>query len=264
MQIDPDGAEVPVARGERAGGGDVVPKTRTDVAIHLEGVSKTYGEGEVAVHAVRDTDLQVAAGEFVVILGPSGSGKTTLLDLIGGIEPPDLGSIVVDGQAVAGLDEHGRSAFRRDSVGFVFQFFNLIPTLTARENVELVLELAGRGDPAAADGALAAVGLADRANRFPSQLSGGEQQRVAIARAVAKDVPILLCDEPTGALDLDSGRRVLSLLRQVSSGGRRTLLAVTHNSAIARAADRVVRMRDGMLVGDERVERPIDPRELDW
>ncbi|HZD72026.1 MAG TPA: ABC transporter ATP-binding protein [Actinomycetes bacterium] len=237
----------------------------TDVAIRLEGVSKTYGEGDVAVHALRGIDVDIRRGEFVVILGPSGSGKTTLLNVIGGIEPASSGLVVVDGRSLGELDERGRTAFRRRRVGFVFQFFNLIPTLTARENVELVLELTGRAvDPAALEEVLGEVGLAERADHFPAQLSGGEQQRVAIARAIAKDPAILLCDEPTGAVDLDAGRRVLALLRKVSTGRRRTVLLVTHNSAIAGIADRVVRMRSGELVSDERVERPIDPEELQW
>jgi putative ABC transport system ATP-binding protein len=242
-----------------------VTKTRTDAAIELEGVRKTYGRGDVAVHAVRGVDLRIPPGEFVVILGPSGSGKTTLLNLAGGIEPATEGRIVVDGQDLADLDERGRTRFRGERVGFVFQFFNLIPTLTAKENVELVLELTGRSlGEAAVESVLREVGLEDRADRFPAQLSGGEQQRVAIARAIAKDPPILFCDEPTGALDLDTGRRIIGLLRTVLGTGRRTLLLVTHNSAIAKVADRVLRMRSGELVSDERVAHPIAPDELEW
>ena len=237
----------------------------TDVAIRLQGVRKTYGEGDVAVHALRGIDVDVRRGEFVVILGPSGSGKTTLLNVVGGIEPASSGRVVVDGRDLEDLDERGRTAFRRRRVGFVFQFFNLIPTLTARENVELVLELTGRAvDPAALEEVLGEVGLAARAGHFPAQLSGGEQQRVAIARAIAKDPPLLLCDEPTGAVDLDAGRKILALLRGLSAGPRRTVLLVTHNAAIARIADRVLRMRSGGLVSDERVERPLDPEELQW
>jgi putative ABC transport system ATP-binding protein len=233
------------------------------IAIRLEGVSKTYGEGEVAVHAVRDVDLDIEAGRFVVILGPSGSGKTTLLDVMGGIERASAGRVVIDGHDIGELDQRGLTAFRRDRVGFVFQFFNLIPTLTARENIELVLELTGReADDLPA--LLEEVGLGDRADHFPNQLSGGEQQRVAIARAIAKDPPILFCDEPTGALDLDTGRHILSLLRRVASGGRRTVMLVTHNGAIARSADRVLRMRSGELVSDEAVDAPVDPEDLEW
>jgi putative ABC transport system ATP-binding protein len=240
-----------------------VTDVTTRGAIHLERVSKTYGEGAVAVHAVREVDLEIEPGRFVVILGPSGSGKTTLLDVMGGIEPATSGSVVVDGQDIGRLDDHELTAFRRDRVGFVFQFFNLIPTLTARENIELVLELTGRevGDLASL---LAEVGLGDRADHFPSQLSGGEQQRVAIARAIAKDPPILFCDEPTGALDLETGRHILGLLRRVASGGRRTVMLVTHNAAIARSADRVLRMRSGELVSDEIVTAPVDPEDLEW
>lgn len=232
--------------------------------IALEKASKTFGEGEIAVRALRSIDLVVGRGEFVVVLGPSGSGKTTLLNVIGGIEPATSGRVVVDGADIGELDARGRTVYRRDHVGFVFQFFNLIPTLTARENVDLVLELTGRRDDRRTDLVLEEVELTDRRNRFPATLSGGEQQRVAIARALAKDPPILLCDEPTGALDLETGRRVLSLLRRVSGGGRRTVVLVTHNSAIARMADRVVRMRSGTIVEDSPVEGPVDPEELRW
>ncbi len=233
-------------------------------AIDLEGVRKTYGEGAVAVEALRGINVRIERGQFVAVLGPSGSGKTTLLNVVGGIEPVTDGRITVDGADVAAMNERERTAFRQ-RVGYVFQFFNLIPTLTALENVELVLELTGRpADPAAIRALLAEVGLEDRGDHFPAQLSGGEQQRVAIARALAKDPSILFCDEPTGALDLDTGRLIIGLLREVSSGGRRTVMLVTHNSAIARTADRILRMRSGELVADERVQRPIPPDELEW
>ena len=231
--------------------------------IRLEGVTKTYGRGEVAVHALRGVDLTVPAGQFVVVLGPSGSGKTTLLDLLGGIESPTSGQVEVAGRSLSGLDDHGLTDFRRETVGFVFQFFNLIPTLTAMENVELVAELIGSGRDAAA-AALEAVGLAGREDHFPSALSGGEQQRVAIARALVKDPRLILADEPTGSLDLETGRQVLGVLHALATSGGRTVVLVTHNSAIARIADRVVRVRSGEIVEDVVQAAPIRPEEVTW
>jgi putative ABC transport system ATP-binding protein len=230
--------------------------------IALRGVRKTYGEGEVAVHAIRGIDLQVWPEEFVVLLGPSGSGKTTLLNLIGGIEPPSEGEIEVAGNDVSALDEEGRTRFRRETVGFIFQFFNLIPTLTARENVELVAELGDGADRSAE--MLERVGLGDRMDHFPAQLSGGEQQRVAVARALAGGPRLLLGDEPTGALDLETGRTVLALLHELSHEMHQTVLLVTHNASIGRMADRVLRMRDGGIVSDRRNERPASATELEW
>jgi putative ABC transport system ATP-binding protein len=231
-------------------------------AIALRAVGKTYGQGEVQVHALRDVDLDIWPEEFVVLLGPSGSGKTTLLNLIGGIEPPSRGEIVVGGHDVSALDEEGRTRFRRETVGFIFQFFNLIPTLTALENVELVAEL-GNGAGSATE-MLERVGLGDRLDHFPAQLSGGEQQRVAVARALAGGPRVLLGDEPTGALDLETGRTVLSLLHQLSHELSQTVLLVTHNASIGRMADRVLRMRDGAIVSDQRNERPAPAEELEW
>jgi len=234
----------------------------SDPVVGLRGVRKAYGEGEVAVQALRGVDLEIRSEEFVVLLGPSGSGKTTLLNLIGGIEPASEGEIVVGGSDVSELGEEGRTRFRRETVGFVFQFFNLIPTLTALENVELVAEL---GDGAArAPEMLERVGLGDRMDHFPAQLSGGEQQRVAVARALAGGPRLLLGDEPTGALDLETGRTVLGLLHELSHELHQTVLLVTHNAAIARMADRVVRMRDGRIVGDERNESPLAAERLEW
>jgi len=232
--------------------------------IRVSRVEKTYGSGDVAVHALRGLSVDIGSGEFVVVLGPSGSGKTTLMDLVGGIERPTGGTIEVAGQALAGLDDAALTEFRRRNIGFVFQFFNLIPTLTALENVQLVAELAGFADTGAALAALTAVGLADRADRFPAALSGGEQQRVAIARAVVKDPPILLCDEPTGSLDLETGRTVLSALRSGGSTTGRTVLLVTHNSAIAAIADRVIQLRSGTIAQDRRVAAPADPASVTW
>jgi putative ABC transport system ATP-binding protein len=231
-------------------------------AIGLREVRKTYGEGKVAVHALQGIDLQIWPEEFVVLLGPSGSGKTTLLNLIGGIEPASSGDIEVSGQDVTALDEEGRTKFRRETVGFIFQFFNLIPTLTALENVELVAEL-GRGADRSAE-MLERVGLGDRMDHFPAQLSGGEQQRVAVARALAGGPRVLLGDEPTGALDLETGRTVLSLLHQLSHELSQTVLLVTHNASIGRMADRVLRMRDGEIVSDERNGSPAAAEALEW
>ena len=217
--------------------------------IELDGAAKVYA-GAVPTPALRPTDLRVGRGELVVILGPSGSGKSTLLNLIGGLDRPSAGRVRVDGVDLAALPPPRLADFRRDHVGFVFQFYNLLPSLTARENVELAAELSGRR--AAVDGALAAVGLAARAGHFPGQLSGGEQQRVAIARALVKDPPLLLCDEPTGALDEGTGSAVLALLEGLVREGGKTVLLVTHNAALAERATRVVRLRDGALVADER------------
>ncbi len=238
------------------------PDPKSEPVVVLRGVRKTYGTGEVAVHALRGVDLEIRPEEFVVVLGPSGSGKTTLLNLIGGIEPASEGEIEVDGDDVTELDEEGRTRFRRETVGFIFQFFNLIPTLTALENVELVAEL---GDAAErAPEMLERVGLGDRMDHFPAQLSGGEQQRVAVARALAGGPRVLLGDEPTGALDLDTGRTVLALLHELSHELHQTVLLVTHNASIGRMADRVLRMRDGRIVGDERNETPAAAERLEW
>ncbi len=233
-------------------------------AVAVGGLTKSYGSAETLVRAVRAVDFEIDPGEFVVLLGPSGSGKTTMLNLIGAIEEPTSGSIRVDDVEVANLDLNGQTEFRRDKVGFIFQFYNLVPTLTALENVQLVAELATRdGAEDRSRSRLGEVGLGDRVDHFPGQMSGGEQQRVAIARALVKDPPVLLCDEPTGSLDLETGRQVLALLREVCDQGR-TVVTVTHNSTIAEMADRVMRLRDGALVGVERQDAPKLPDELEW
>ena len=233
-------------------------------AVALQGVSKRYGTGAAAVDALAGVDLEVWPGEFVVFLGPSGSGKTTLLNLVGGIESPSTGSVRVGGADLAGLDADGRAAYRRERVGFVFQFFNLVPTLTALENVQLLAEVTGGDAERRSRDALARVGLADVVDRFPGELSGGQQQRVAIARALVKEPPLLLCDEPTGSLDLDTGRQVLGVLRELAREGHHTVLLVTHNSAIARMADRVVRVRSGRIAASERVGEPVEAGALEW
>ncbi len=233
-------------------------------AVALVSCAKRYGSGEVAVDALRGATLHVAPGEFVVILGPSGSEKTPLLNVIGGIEEATSGQVLVAGTDIAHLSGDDLTAYRRDRVGFVFQFFNLVPTLTALENVQLLAEVTGRDAEPRSRAALARVGLADVADRVPGQLSGGQQQRVAIARALVKEPPLVLCDEPTGSLDLDTGRQVLAVLRDLAREGHHTVLLVTHNSAIARMADRVVRLHSGAIASDERVAHPVEAAELEW
>jgi putative ABC transport system ATP-binding protein len=236
----------------------------TETVAALAGVDKTYGEGETAVAALQQVDVILRSGELVVVLGPSGSGKTTLLNVIGGIEPPTAGKVTLGGRRIDGLGSEDLTEIRRSAVGFVFQFFNLIPTLTARENVSLLAELTGHNGEGRVDEVLAAVGLTERADHFPGQLSGGQQQRVAIARALVKGPPLLLCDEPTGALDLDTGRSVLELLQTRSRDAGETVMIVTHNSAIARMADRVVTMRSGRMVEDLHNPAPIDASDVEW
>jgi putative ABC transport system ATP-binding protein len=234
-------------------------------AARLLDVSKVYGHGEVAVHALREVTLDISPGSFVVFLGPSGSGKTTLLNVLGGMESVSGGRITVAGEEITGYGAAQLSEYRRRRVGFVFQFFNLIPTLTAIENVELIAELTQHGrDHGQSAELLAAMGLEGRMDHFPSALSGGEQQRIAVARALAKKPDMLLCDEPTGALDLATGRGVLALLRDANLQRGVTVLVVSHNAAIARMADRVIRMRSGQVVDDVRNASPAAARELDW
>jgi putative ABC transport system ATP-binding protein len=230
--------------------------------VRLEHVSKVYPMGEVEVSALRDITLSVQAGTFMVILGPSGSGKTTVLNLVGGIDTPSSGRVVVDGVDIASYNDADLTAYRRDKIGFVFQFFNLVPTLTARENVDLAAELVAR--PRDVDQVLDAVGLQERADHFPGELSGGEQQRVAIARALVKNPPVLLCDEPTGELDFETGRRIIQLLRQINRQEQRTVLMVTHNTALAAAADWVVRLRSGQVDSCTPNPSPVDPAALRW
>ena len=233
-------------------------------ALRLEAVGRTYDFGPTTVDALKGVDLSVWPGEFIVLLGPSGSGKTTLLNLVGGIEEPTCGRILVSGKDIATLNARQRTAFRRDQVGFVFQYFNLVPTLTALENVEIIAELAGEDVARRSREALAKVGLADLADRFPGQMSGGQQQRVAIARAIVKEPPLLLCDEPTGSLDLATGRQILAVLRELAREAHRTVVLVTHNSAIAEMADRVVWLHSGTVARQERVAAPAQAQDLDW
>jgi len=234
------------------------------MTIKMTDVWKTFGEGHTAVDALRDMNLVGTQGEFTVILGPSGSGKTTLLNLVGAIDDPTRGELLVNGHNLSALDVDQKVKFRRESVGFVFQFFNLIPTLTAAENVELVADLTLPNGAERAAVVLEQVGLGDRLHHFPGELSGGEQQRVALARALVKQPPILLCDEPTGELDFETGRMILSLLRRVSRETNQTVLLVTHNAAIGDMADRVLRLRSGVIVDDVSNSSPVDAEALTW
>ncbi len=239
------------------------PSVRVGQGIRLHGVTKTYGEGDALVHALRGVDLEIEPGELVVVLGPSGSGKTTMVNIIGGIEGATDGTVEVAGEEISGRRPADLSDFRRQHVGFVFQFFNLIPTLTARENVEVLVELTGRGAKERVPGLLADVGLSDRADHFPAQLSGGQQQRVALARALATDPDILLADEPTGALDTVTGRQILALLQRLNTQGR-TVLIVTHNASVAQIADRVVTVVDGRVESVRRNAEPVAAADVSW
>lgn len=235
--------------------------------FHARGLAKIYQMGEVPVHALRNVDLNLYAGEFVVILGPSGSGKSTLLNILGGLDAPTHGTVRFRDHTLTAADERALTQYRREHVGFVFQFYNLIPSLTAYENVALVTSLAAEthGQATADPGeVLTLVGLGARQDSFPSQLSGGEQQRVAIARAVAKRPDVLLCDEPTGALDIETGKLVLKALRDANREFGTLTVVITHNAGVAKMADRVLRLRDGAIVDDERIAAPIDPESLVW
>ena len=226
------------------------------------GLSKIYRMGEVEVHALRSVDLELYRGELVVLLGASGSGKSTLLNILGGLDVPTSGKVFYRDHNLTIDDDSELTRYRREHVGFVFQFYNLIPSLTAYENVELVTDIAS--DPMRPDEALQLVGLGDRMNHFPAQLSGGEQQRVAIARAVAKRPEVLLCDEPTGALDYATGKLVLEVIKRINEELGTTTAIITHNAAIADMADRVLRMRSGEIAEEHRNERRKSPADLSW
>jgi len=239
------------------------PRGREAAAVLVaRGLTKIYRMGATEVHALRGVDLTVNAGEFVVLLGPSGSGKSTLLNILGGLDAPTSGDVRFLGHELTGADEAELTRYRREHVGFVFQFYNLIPSLTARENVALVTDIAER--PMAPEEALARVGLTERLDHFPSQLSGGEQQRVAIARAIVKRPDVLLCDEPTGALDYETGKLVLEVIAKVNIELGTTAMVITHNAAIAGMADRVLRLGNGRIVGETRPERKLTPAEISW
>jgi len=226
------------------------------------GLAKSYGEGPSAVHALRGVDLTVHAGELLVLLGPSGSGKSTLLNILGGLDRATSGKAWFGDLELTALDDDGLTEYRRRSIGFVFQFYNLIASLTARENVQLITDIAE--NPMKPEEALAMVGLEDRLDHFPAQLSGGEQQRVAIARAIAKRPQVLLCDEPTGALDSKTGSRVLTALDQVNREIGTTVFIITHNAVIADMADEVIRFADGAIASHSRNEARHDPAGLAW
>jgi putative ABC transport system ATP-binding protein len=233
-----------------------------EAVFRAQGLSKVYRMGEVEVYALRGVDLELYRGEFVVLLGPSGSGKSTLLNILGGLDVPTTGTVSFLDHDLTVDDEAALTAFRRDHVGFVFQFYNLIPSLTARENVALVTDISA--NPMTPEEALGLVGLGDRMDHFPAQLSGGEQQRVAIARAVAKRPDVLLCDEPTGALDYETGVLVLQVLDRVNRELGTTTAVITHNAAIAGMADRVIRMRSGRIVATTRNAERVPPTRLSW
>ncbi len=235
-----------------------------DVAVKAQSLTKTYGEGETEVHALTDITFEIPRGEFVVLQGASGSGKTTLLNQIGALEAPTSGDVEANGFNLNGLDDDGRTDYRLKSVGFVFQFYNLVPSLTAYENVALIAELTGGDVEDRTEDVLASVGLADRMHHFPGQMSGGEQQRVSIARGLVKNPPLMLADEPTGALDTETGIQVLDLLREITDSGDRTIIIVTHNTQISRIANRVIELRDGAVVGMEQNDSPTDPQDVAW
>ena len=232
------------------------------VVFQARGLSKTYVMGEIEVHALRDVNLDIYEGEFVVLLGPSGSGKSTLLNILGGLDAPTGGRARWRDHELVGAGDAELTRYRREHVGFVFQFYNLIPSLTVLENVALVNEIAE--NPLDPREALALVGLEHRLDHFPSQLSGGEQQRVAVARAIVKSPDVLLCDEPTGALDYDTGKIVLAAIARVNEQLGTTTIIITHNAAIAGMADRVLHLGGGRLVGEEKNARRLSPEEVRW
>ena len=231
-------------------------------AFSAHDVTKVYRMGEVEVHALRGVDLELTPSELVVLLGPSGSGKSTLLNILGGLDVPTSGTVWYRDHELTAADETELTRYRREHVGFVFQFYNLIPSLTAEENVALVTDISEQ--PMEPADALALVELSDRRDHFPAQLSGGEQQRVAIARAIAKQPDVLLCDEPTGALDISTGILVLEAISRVHRELGTTVAVITHNMAIAAMADRVLRLADGRIASVERNERRVDASELEW
>ena len=230
--------------------------------VSFENVAKTYHMGEVEIKALKDATFEIEKGELVVIVGPSGAGKTTLLNILGGMDTLSSGRVMLDGVEISAMNRRQHTQYRRDDVGFVFQFYNLIGNLTALENVELANQISKH--PLDAVQVLKDVGLGDRSRNFPSQLSGGEQQRVAIARAVAKNPKLLLCDEPTGALDYQTGKAILQLLQNTGRNTGMTVIIITHNSALTAMADRVIRVKNGTVASVERNEHPMDISEIEW
>jgi putative ABC transport system ATP-binding protein len=235
---------------------------RTLAFIEFKDVGKTYKMGEVSIHALHDASFEVEKGELVVIVGPSGAGKTTLLNILGGMDTLSQGTVIMDGREISGLNKRQLTAYRRSEVGFVFQFYNLIGNLTALENVELANQISK--DPLEAAEVLRSVGLEGRTKNFPSQLSGGEQQRVAIARALAKNPKLLLCDEPTGALDYQTGKAILKLLQDTGRKTGMTVIIITHNSALTAMADRVIRVKNGTVASVEVNSDHMDIAEIEW
>ena len=230
--------------------------------VEFKDVKKVYKTGEVEINALRDVDFEIEKGEFCVIVGASGAGKTTILNILGGMDTNDEGQVLIDGVDIANYSQKELTTYRRNDVGFVFQFYNLVPNLTAKENVELASEIVV--DARDAEQTLIDVGLGKRLNNFPAQLSGGEQQRVSIARAVAKNPKLLLCDEPTGALDYQTGKQVLKILQDMSRHKGSTVIIVTHNSALAPIADRVIHMHDATVSSIEVNEHPQDIETLEY
>ena len=248
--------------GKLPTGAHASPPRGSAVVFEARGVTKVYTMGEVSVHALRGVDLTLRASEFMVLLGPSGSGKSTLLNILGGLDLPTQGSVSYRGRDLSGADDAARTEYRRAHVGFVFQFYNLIPSLTAKENVALVTEITRKPLPPAE--ALRIVGLGERMNHFPAQMSGGEQQRVAIARAIAKRPDVLLCDEPTGALDISTGVVVLEAIERVNRELGTATAVITHNAAVAGIADRVIHLSDGRIVANRANSEKTSARDLSW
>lgn len=230
--------------------------------VTLDNVDKTYRMGEVVIHAADGVSFEIEKGEFAVILGPSGAGKTTVLNILGGMDRATSGKVLVDGQDVAQFGSRRLTQYRRDDIGFVFQFYNLVQNLTALENVELALEICK--DPLDAREVLSEVGLAERADNFPARLSGGEQQRVSIARALAKNPKLLLCDEPTGALDYKTGKQVLALLQRTCRETGRTVIVITHNTALTAMADRIIQVKSGQILSNKVNEHPVPVEQIEW
>ena len=230
--------------------------------VKVEKVSKIYKMGEVEIRAVDEISFDISKGEFVVIVGPSGAGKTTVLNILGGMDTATKGEVLVDGSNIAKYNSHQLTAYRRDDIGFVFQFYNLVPNLTALENVELAMQICK--NPLDAAEVLREVGLSDRMGNFPAQLSGGEQQRVSIARALAKNPKLLLCDEPTGALDYQTGKAILKLLQDMCREKGMTVIVITHNSALTPMADRVIHIKNGTVSSMELNENPTPVEEIEW
>ena len=230
--------------------------------VKLKNVTKIYQMGEVQIRAVDGIDFSIDKGEFVVVVGPIGAGKTTVLNILGGMDKASGGEVLVDGKDIAGYSQKQLTGYRRNDIGFVFQFYNLVPNLTALENVELALQISR--NPLDAKTVMQEVGLGDRLNNFPAQLSGGEQQRVSIARALAKNPKLLLCDEPTGALDYQTGKAILKLLQDMCRERGMTVIVITHNSALTPMADRVIRIKNGKVSEMYRNEHPVSVETIEW